>query len=354
MTVSVSSDGKYAISSHQNNELVLWDIENKKNSLIHERANIYSAYFIKKSNLFLWQNLNNTVLVTNIRGENVESFPLDYPTYGHKISKNLKSYLSVSEENRIGYGLPLEQKTIKAAGGSFIGLGKLLNISWNEDKNILVTSGFATPNAADPDFEPLSEQEKDGYKDLEGVVLWDITARRALAKFPGNAAKTFATLSPDGQYVVSNDENGRGRVWMTKTYELVIPHLASLYHGLIVNPDANYKEWKRDKTNLIPIPKDYLGENTIAVKFINNDQYLRIVENNHYAILYDVTNPLPLKYLGLGTSPYPATDRYDRNTAIDTAPEVGVLVAGHKRDGGISVYQYDRDTQSLKTVWVVD
>ena len=59
-----------------------------------------------------------------------------------------------------------------------------------------------------------------------------------------------------------------------------------------------------------------------------------------------------MKYLDLGTKPYPATRDYSRNTAIDTAPAAGILVTGQAVGPGINVYKYDKATQTLKRIWV--
>ena len=91
----------------------------------------------------------------------------------------------------------------------------------------------------------------------------------------------------------------------------------------------------------------------MAIKFIDSDQhYLRFISYQHYAILYSIDSPLPLKYLDLGTKPFPATRDYSRNTAIDTAPAAGILVTGQAAGPGINVYKYDKAAQTLKRIWV--
>ncbi len=61
---------------------------------------------------------------------------------------------------------------------------------------------------------------------------------------------------------------------------------------------------------------------------------------------------MPLKYLDLGTDPYPATREYVRNTAIDSAPAAGILVTGQANGPGINVYRYDKAARTLKRIWV--
>ena len=91
----------------------------------------------------------------------------------------------------------------------------------------------------------------------------------------------------------------------------------------------------------------------MSIKFIDEENhYLRIVTDQHYAVLYSIDSPLPLKYLDLGRKPYPATRDYSRNTAIDSAPEAGILVTGQAYGPGINVYKYDKKTQTLRRIWV--
>ncbi len=55
--VSVSSDGHYAVTSNLANQIILWDLINHTQKVISSHANSYSAYFIKNSPYFMWQEL---------------------------------------------------------------------------------------------------------------------------------------------------------------------------------------------------------------------------------------------------------------------------------------------------------
>ncbi len=123
--------------------------------------------------------------------------------------------------------------------------------------------------------------------------------------------------------------------------------------GVLVDKSGGYGKYIWDKTGLIEQPPDFEGDAAIVIKFINHDNhYLRFTTYQHYAILYSIDSPLPLKYLDLGTKPFPATRDYSRNTAIDTAPAAGVLVTGQAAGPGINVYKYDKAAQTLKRIWV--
>jgi len=55
--------------------------------------------------------------------------------------------------------------------------------------------------------------------------------------------------------------------------------------------------------------------------------------------------------LDLGTDPFPATHSYARNAAIDAAPEANVLVTGQRSSGGINVYRFHPERQTLERIW---
>ena len=362
MTVSVSADGNYVISSHRDNSLILWDINNKKRIKITDDANIYSAYFAKGGDYYIWQGLNNVVHIESVAGVGNKTFLLDFPTYGHLISNDLTTYYAANDAWGIVKRTNDGEKTIVHKGdeGSFMGHGKLLNMQISDGSpGVLLSSGYVY------DWEisdGLTEREKYHRERLsyEGVTLWDTHTLQPYAKLPGNAAKTYATFSPDGKYVVSGSENGNVLVWETGRKRLLF-YLASLFHGKHISDGKDYsyltgeafakKVW--DKTGLIPPPSNYHGEAVLSLKFIDPDHFLRFTTYEPYAILYEINNPLPLKYLPLGTLPLPAVSDYSRNAAIDSAPEAGILVTGQRDGNGINVYKYDKDKQTLDRIWVI-
>ncbi len=92
MIVSVSSDGKYVVSSHLNGEIILWNLSHHTHQLIATQANIYSAYFIKHSYWFMWQDQHNKVHVQDINGISIIQFQNKFPVYGQVMSNDLKRY----------------------------------------------------------------------------------------------------------------------------------------------------------------------------------------------------------------------------------------------------------------------
>ena len=95
---------------------------------------------------------------------------------------------------------------------------------------------------------------------------------------------------------------------------------------------------------------DLKSSDIFSLKFIDEDHYLRFTTYvPNYAILYSVTDPKPLKYLPLGHDPQISVDAYERDQSIDTSPSAHILVTGKIDQGGILVYQYNPETQTLKS-----
>lgn len=354
MVVSISSDGRFAISSHRDNRLLLWDLKTQKKDLISTTANIYSAYFIRHSDKFIWQDLNNTVFVQNIGGKIIESFS-HLATYGQVMSSDLSNYFSSDIGSGIDHiGIDRKKNTIKKTDGkSFLGFGKLLNLTLDDKNYYLLSSAFSYDFIEKTPLE--NEKEKNNnFMDLSGAILWDVATGEPTAKLMGHSAKTTATLSPDGHRVVTGDEGGGIFVWETKSGNKRLEP-ADLFHGTLnKNNSDDYEKWSFDKSDLIATPMDFKPNFAaiLALKFIDHKHYLRFTTNEPYAVLCDVDNQLPLKYLPLGRDPFPAVSDYSRNAAIDTAPDSGVLVMGQRDGSGIIVYQYHAEKQELEKVWV--
>ena len=352
-SLSVSSNGRYVVSTHGDRRLVLWDLVTRTRRVLSSNANIYSARFVRGRPLFIWQDLEKVVHLQSTSGEEISRWALARDTYGHLLSPDLKTYVYSDEGYGVHVRLGEKEYTLKRSDpGTFLGTGKLFNLDLSPDGGTILSAGDCSPYFGTAEgFSPERQAQK-GYRDYECLILWDIKTYSPLAKLPGNIAKTYATFSPDGKYVVSGDENGHCYVWNTASAKKLF-RLASLRRGILVDTSKGPGKFVWDNRGLIPRPKDYNGEAVISFKFIDLDNhYLRITANQHYAILYAIDNPLPLKYLDLGTKPYPATREYARNTAIDSAPAAGILVTGQANGPGINVYRYDKTTRTLKRIWV--
>ncbi len=361
MSASVSSNGAFAITAHRDQKLILWDLKAHSRKIISRDANIYSAYFVKNRDIFLWQDLDNVVTAQSTNGVTQTVFELDKPAYGHLITPDLSTYYY----SDIGWGIfqrteDGSTEVIKATDGrAFLGYHKLFNLSMDDSERWIVSAGSGEPKGFEPPYYRSIQEVLDQGEDFQhmyGVALWNLETRQPAAKLDGNSSKTHAVISPDGQWVVSADENGKSFAWNTSNPEKRMRNAG--YSGLFIeglSDDLPTSEYY-DNSELIDLPK---GTNifTIAVAFIHNSEYyLRFGNNSHMAALFKTGSPWPVKYFDLGESPRLVTygSNYDRNTAIATSPEAGILAMGHQSSGGISVYHFDADQLTLERIWVVE
>ena len=354
MSVSVSSDGRYVVSAHRGTKLYLWDIEAQSKTRIARDANLYSAFFIPGSDAFMWQNLDREVIVQTVEGEKVKRFALDHDVYGHVMNLERDIYVSADAEYALRVITQGEETQLKAPGGSFMGFFKVLNLSLSADASLLVTAGSGRSHR---DYEITEADHNNNYNRMVGVSLWSLERLEPLAKLPGNSSKTHASISPDGQWVVSGDENGIGRFWNTNEPEERFDN-AHYFGGIYGGVDESGEFKPRDRSKLIPRPSERIDDATLATLFIQNSRYYFYLsytgrEPSHpYAVLFETGNPWPIKYFHLGTNPWPSTQNYSRNLTVSTAPEAGILVTGQHSRGGINVYQFDAEALTLERIWV--
>lgn len=362
MSLGVSDDGHFAISSHRDNRLVLWDLKTREKEVLSDNANIYSAYFVPGHRAFLWQDLEDTVHVQTVDGEILKRFK-HFPTYGHAMDHSLEHYLSANETWNLfhGHGETLVPLLRDSDSPSLMGSHKLLNLGLS-NAGFFVTAGKGQRAV---DTRPISQhyptvRPKEDLRfssNYAGVVLWSYRTLKPVAKFQGNSSKTHATISPDGQWVISGDENGNGFSWNTDAPERR-HRLASYHFGIYDDelPDGYEDSQYFNDDELIEAPSG-ATDTTIAQAFIHNsDYFLRFGNRSHYAALFRAGDPWPRKYFHLGDSPELVTQgsQYARNTAIATAPAAGILVMGHRSGGGISVYRFDPEALTLERIWVVE
>ena len=356
MSMGVSESGRYVISAHRDNKLVIWDLQEKQWNTLSRKANLYSAYFVPGQNAFLWQDTDDIVTAQTIDGKILKQFH-HFPTYGHIISGDFDSYLAADEHWNVfsGYAETKHPILLDGISPSFLGSGKLFNLAVDRNNTFFVTAGVDSHRSAIADHSPLNSSQR--FSKYGGVTLWNAETKQPVAKLRGNSSKTHATISPDGQWVVSADEAGNSITWHTSNPQHRL-RAARYNSGLYIDglpgdlPDSDYF----DKSGLIEAPRG-VHDFTIAVAFIHNSEYyLRFGNNSHFAALFETGSPWPVKYFDLGESPKLVTygSQYDRNTAIATSPEAGILAMGHQSTGGISVYRFDSEELTLTRTWVVE
>ncbi len=330
--LSISSDGKYVISTDEKEWAVLWNLQTHTKKVLDKHAHIFSAYFIPNTDEFLWQSQDKTIHIENVDGQIIKEFKLPFYIYGIAMPKNSEHFM-VGDIGDGQYYCHLTHCVMISKPGS-------------SDPSVFL---------ADQPHVYSIDNANNRYvlgSNLWGVYLWDLNTGKIVHHYQGNVGKTFATLSPNGKYVVSADEDSWQFVWDTGTGQPLVQNLLAC-PIIKVNEDSSVI---LDK-NVVQPPGDYSGSGDhpnyafLTVKFVDDTHYLLFPTYTPYAILYETTNPKPLKYLPLGRHPVPSVSYYQRDEAIDTSPSAHILVTGKDNEGGILVYHYDPKNQTLTKVW---
>ncbi len=365
MKLSLSTDGNFVVSTDLKRQVILWDLTHKTWQPIASDANIFSAYFIRRSHNFIWQNNHdNQVYVADVKGHIIKHFNPGFKSYGQVMSTDLTTYFASDKHWNLYYCQLRKCQRIARDNISHDAndddqlpdYGKLLNLTMAFDDSILLSSGVGWSNEPRQyNFATMSKTEID-HAVLDGVVLWDTDTGRPITNFPGNAAKTYATLSPILRYVVSGDENGNVLVADVASRKILYK-LWDLYYGKAIKKDRLGDNIAFDKTGLIKPPKDFnLYERqieTLAIHFIDyQGHYLQFIDHEPYVVLYRIGDPKPIKYIFLGHHPLPSVDDYLRDQAIDTVANAKLLVMAKADAGGIIVYRFIPSTLQLKKIWV--
>jgi WD40 repeat protein len=306
MAVSVSADGRYALSAHGNNNIVLWNLEEQSSRVISENGNIYSASFSINSSVFVWQDQEGSVVVQEVDGEAFNAW--DMPD-AYSISLSSSPDRVVLTDIGWGVHVATEEGIVspkKSDGQAALGFGKSLNVELDGSGERFLTAGFGGPRDQQLDLE----DQGNGYPNLNGVALWGSQNGDAVHVLSGNSAKTHATFSPDGNYVVSVDENGKGFVWDAHTGSKE-QRLSRLGVGVYVGGHPTGSPKNRDTSGLRlernspDFPDDFSNFGYVAVQFITDEHYLAFFYNQRYAALHKLGDPFALKMVDLGHRPFP-------------------------------------------------
>ncbi|MCQ9121055.1 WD40 repeat domain-containing protein [Rodentibacter pneumotropicus] len=350
VSLGVSSDGKYAISAHGKDELVLWDLTKKEKKLLAKNVNPYSAYFIPDSHEFMWQDGNNVVHIQNVEGKEILQFP-HFKTEGQIMSADKSFYLSADKWGKFykGYGKnlmpiytdapisPSQTYTFSLIGDKFLSVGD----GWS-GRNGEVAETKLTVNPVNPD-----KYKKDSY---QGVTLWDKKTLKPLARLYDNLGRTSGRISPDGKWVVAVSDNARLYMWSVSdpTHRIKLSGLKGIF-------DKKTKTY--DTSKLLPIPDKFKDKNIDKLIYVNTvvflsekDFILFVRDNNELAPIYSTGDPWIQAYVEIGRNPQISNG----NLSIASAYKANILVTGQYGRGGINVYKYHPNTKELEKIWVAD
>ena len=366
LSVSVSTDGRYAISGHAarktnsvspRGQMDLWDIEKKQKTILSDNANSFSALFIPDSHEFMWQDQNDIVHVQNVDGQEIKSFKHPH-VQNHRITADKSFYLSVDFWGRIYKGYGDEIQPVYTDGGPTINPYSL-SIVDNYFLSVTDTCHGLDDPVAETNLTAnpvnLSSSKKSSY---DGVTLWDKNTLKPIAKLIGNCGSTNGLISPDGKWVITGGENTTYYMWeidnLNNRQPLSIPNNWGIY---------DEEKYKNDKS--IPLPEKLKDEpvsvGTVAYAFLSETDYVGLGrsgrkngEGFQFAALYKAGEPWIKAYVEIGNNPSISTNYFQRNLSVSSSPTAHILVTGQATGGGINVYKYHPDKMELEKIWVAE
>ncbi len=343
--LSVSTDGKYAISGNDNNNVYLWNLEDKTHKQVNKgkvnsfqgHANKYSVGFIEGTNIYFYQDsISNEVFIVDAEADKeIKRFNPKFQAYGAAINKDMTRY-AASEDKGIIHVINMENpekyREVGRASVSFSGTGKLFQPHFTPDqKYIVATNG--------------------------GGELWILDAQtgKLLQDIIKNVGQTSNAISPNGDYVITVDSghlgvkyNFNGR--QIKRFFLTIPN----------NKEVNTDSIRGGTTSINFIDDENVIVTWHSIK--NGFEYVSLSNPDEIKASedYGVKHYLaPIKYLPLIEKPnaeYPSMDGLYPQTqsympVVATSPEKHILVMAQANGSGIMVYKFDPDDQILKLIW---
>jgi len=355
--ISVSNDGKYAISSNANNNIYLYNLDKKSITKVNDKpANGISANFIGKTNNFIYQDKEDN-LVKVVNGNNlkvIKTFDPMFQTIGANIL-NEKMNIYVGSDNKgnlVIEDISKDKPLSYMYGNQYQSMYRAYvpKFSSDETKIIETTSGGELWIF---DIEQVFKMDKDNPKNQIEIVK--------------NVGQTMNAIDPNGQFVYTMDQH----TGSTYNLETGKTPKKTAFFGVQSIPDVTYQ--KSDSR------KKYFMSDITNFKFIDKDKIIVTFQGKNQPYLwaffytpskldwdnYDVRPifksdeyaPLtkdPLKFVTGNyrdnTDPFPIVGGY--NTTFDTSVEAHKLVMAQANGDGIMVYNYNPKDESLKIDWV--
>ena len=354
MVASISSNGRYVLTTNANRHAYFWDIKKHQVHPIQQwPINIYSAHFIHGSHRYMFQNdQSNEVYIQNVKGKLVKKFKARFPVYGQTITQDLKHFIASEEKQKMhfdnietGHGIWYGNPNLGFFGGNKLWQPMLTP----KEKYVVATSGYGR------------------------FYIWDPKSGKNKKRIVKNNGFTASDISPDGHYVVTGDVQKHSVVYDLEEQKLI--------HSIGIETPVKPSGKGYFKSPHVQYPKI---RSVTGLNFIDNNHYLVSFAASfmhfHYLGLYKINDlkkrhlghglgsypaTFPLKYLKLDTKTvtvhkngkthkktiYPETQSFLRSQSFDTAPQANRVVMGQANGGGIMVYQYDPDKQKLKLIW---
>ena len=359
MVTSVSSNGEYAFTTNSDRNAYLWNIKDKTYQKINHGfpVNIYSAYFIPNTNLFMYQNdKTNEVIIENVNGKVIKTFQVNFPVYGEAITSDLDTWVASDKDFRLFFRKNGKQEKI---------LYHWCGPDYHQPKppkgSYYTCSGFLSGQLPNIHFAPNETYfvTNDG---LNSLFIWNTNSGELMKLISKNVSQTSNAIAPNGNYVITADSNGHAVKYNFDTKKITT------------------FSWGWDENNLPTAVKNWSSNNTpdsiTSINFITNDKVIITSHGIPKPFLFiGYYNPAALKaetymkstyavnnttiFSPLVKNPnaqYPSDNGLYPQTqsflpVVATSPSAHILVMAQANGGGIMVYQYHPEEQTLKLIW---
>ena len=360
--LSVSTDGKYAVSSNDDSSVSLYNLDKKSITKVNDKlANPFSANFIDGTHNFIYQNKDDNIvhIVDADNLKTVKEFDAKINATTEAINKDMTIYVATTNDGNISIFKIDGDKIGKDKyiyGNNYSNMyGQIIpTFTQNQNKIVATTS---TGKLWIFDLGEIFKLEKDNPKNQISIKK--------------NTGATMNAIDPNGQFVYTADSGLSGIKYNLND--------GAKSNSALYYPDDNlenisYVQETKDRkkyfynglTNFKFIDKDKIivtfnGKNqpylwaftfdTNKLDWSNNTKWKRPVffSKNYLPLTKD-----PLKFVTGNyrdnTDPFPIVGGY--NTTFDTSVEAHKLVMAQANGNGIMVYNYNPKDESLKLDWV--
>lgn len=378
--VSVSTNGKYALTADYNKHAYLYDLDKKSVKDLGDDYNPLSASFIPNTDMYLLQKDDNSVVIYDTSQKEIKSFKVDILVKGDAINKDLSLFAYADSKSNM-YIKNLKLNKTKDLFVSWC-YGKSQSPYWRGNPyEGDMPNGCAHLNSELPEFKFIGN-DKLISSFVSSLYIYDFDDKGIhWEEVSKNVGQTMNAIDPNGKFVYTADDRAMGIKYDLDNQKAIE------FTDNTANP-ANYRLDYLNKS-IKPIP--YFIENRKPIgklsnfKFIDNNKIVSTLKGTSQPFLwlglydYDIqqknigkdyhfaTMPL-LKYLplvnnpmdyitgnyttGADAKPYPSTSGY--NTTFDTSVEAHKLVMAEANGNGIMVYNYNPSDESLKLDWVAE
>lgn len=354
ISLAISNDGKYAVSSNDDKNVYLYDLDNKTAKKVNtKKANPYSANFIDKSDDFIYQDIDGIVYIVDAKTQKlIKKFDTGFKTQGpNNISTDLSIYVGSNDQGNIVIQQIKEKDPIKYIYG-----GKDQTIyspyvpifTPAQDKVIVTTSGGELWI-----FDINEILKEDGAKHQVTIVE--------------NIGQTMKDVDPNGKHVYAVDQQYSGIKYNLETgevsdkgfyYPKSIENVSYMLNGskktAFFKGLTNFKFIDNDKiiATLKGVNQPYLLATIFSPNRFNWGQKKLVFYSDKYLPL--VKAPLDTMFGNYqnDNEAYPITGGY--NILFDTSVDTHRLVMAQANGDGIMLYKYIPEIEELSLEWVGD